>query len=94
MKKETIYDRAKERGCYLENTCVGCDQNYWDETMKGARKANQKKVVKIALLTGLIDDHQASEEIKKPYYNPFTHLVTKTHIIYVHSGIEHFIKVY
>ena len=88
-----IYERAKNLGCFFEDTCVDCGTDYWEETMKGARKANRKEVVKIALLAGVIDEFQAKEEIERPYYNPFTHYVTKTHIIYVHSGIEHFIKV-
>lgn len=89
-----IYQRAKINGCYLETTCVGCGVNMWDELMEGHKKANRKEVVKIALLSGVIDEEQAREEIKRPYYNPYTHYKTNTHIIYVHSAIEHFIKVY
>ena len=89
-----IYDRAKQNGCNLETTCVGCGVNRWDELMEGHTKANRKEVVRIALLAGVIDEEQAREETKRPYYNPYTHYKTKTHIIYVHSGIEHFIKVY
>lgn len=84
---KTIYQRAKERGCYLEATCVSSTQREWDNFMKGARPANTKKVERIAEFAGLI-----SKEDRK-YYNPYNHYVTKTHIIYVHSGIEHFIRV-
>jgi len=88
-----IYKRAINNGCNLECTCVGIGVNKWDELMKGARQANKKKVIKIALLAGVIDNEQAREETKRPYYNPYTHYVTKKHIIYVHSGIEHFISI-
>lgn len=89
-----IYQRAKNNGCNFEATCVGIGVNAWDELMEGHTIANQKEVVKIALAAGVIDEEQAHQELKKPYYNPYTHYKTKTHIIYVHSSIEHFIRVY
>lgn len=91
--KNNIYNQAKNNGCYLECTCVDCGSYKWDELMQGHKKANKKEVVKIALLAGVIDEDQAKQEIKKPYYNPYTHYKTDTHIIYVHSMIEHFIRV-
>lgn len=94
MKHDNIYTRAKNNGCEFESTCVGIGQREWDRLMKGATKANRKEVVRIALLAGVIDEEQAAIEIKKPYYNPYQHYKTKTHIIYTHSMIEHFIKVY
>lgn len=93
MKTETIYQRALNNGCFFECSCVGITSGKWDRLMQGARKADKKKVIKVALLAGVIDEDQAREETKRPYYNPYTHYVTKTHIIYVHSMIEHFIKV-
>jgi len=92
--KNNIYQRAINNGCEFETSCVGIGQNEWDRLMKGHTKADRKQVVKIALLAGVIDSEQAREETKRPYYNPYTHYKTKTHIIYVHSMIEHFIKVY
>jgi hypothetical protein len=91
--KQSIYQRAKNNGCFFESTCVGCGIGEWERMMKGTRPANQKKVVKIALLAGVIDKEQAREEIKRPYYNPYTHHVSKNYIVYVNSSIEHFIKV-
>lgn len=91
--KQNIYQRAINKGCQFVSTCVGCGVDEWDKMMKGVRPANRKKVVKIALLAGVIDEEQAREETKRPSYNPFTHYVSKTYIVYVHSGIEHFIKV-
>ena len=91
--KNNIYQRAYNNGCFFETTCVGIGQNKWDELMEGHTRANKKEVVKIALLSGVIDEEQAREEIKNTYYNPYNHYKTKTHIIYVHSMIEHFIRV-
>mgnify|MGYP001099698838 CR=1 FL=1 len=89
----SIYQKAFNNGCHLECTCVGITENEWDKLMKGHCKADRKKVVRIALMAGIIDEEQAKNEIKNPYYNHYNHFRTKTHIIYVHSMIEHFIKV-
>ena len=89
----TIYERAEINGCTFECTCVGIGQYKWDQLMKGHTRADKKKVVRIAMQAGVIDKQQAKEELRKPYFNPYNHYKTKTHIIYCHSGIEHFIKV-
>lgn len=94
MNSQNIYQRAINNGCRFVCSCVGIGQEKWDELMKGARHADRKKVVRIALQAGIIDEEQAKEEIKRPYYNPYEHFVTRTHIVYVHSAIEHFIEVY
>lgn len=47
--KETanqFYARAMRDGCYLDATCVGISQYKWDELMKGAVRADKKKVLK------------------------------------------------
>lgn len=90
----TIYERAINNGCEFEATCIGIGIDKWERLMKGARRADRKKVITVALAAGVIDEFQAKEEKKRPYFNPYNHYVTKTHIIYVHSAIEHFIKVY
>jgi hypothetical protein len=92
--KKNIYQRATENGCTYETNCTGISLNKWESLMKGARKADQKKAVKVALQAGVIDEYEAKLELKNPYYNPYNHKVTKTHIIYIHSAIEHFIRVY
>lgn len=89
-----IYERAKNNGCQFVATCVGIGANAWDNFMKGHTRANRREVVKIALQAGVIDEEQAKEELKRPWFNPYNHYKTKTHIIYCHSGIEHFIKVH
>ncbi len=90
---QNIYKRAQENGCEFYATCVDVSRDEWDELMKGARPANKNRVIRVALQAGVIDEEQARTERKYPYYNPYTHYVTRTHIIYVHSCIEHFIKV-
>lgn len=91
--RNNIYERAYINGCFFETACVGISIYEWEDLMRGHTKANRKEVVKIALLSGVIDKDQAKEEIKKPHFNPYTHFKTKSHIIYVHSGIEHFIRI-
>lgn len=90
---KNIYQRAYDNGCYLETDCTSITESKWNKLMKGHTKANRKEVVRIALLAGVIDEYQAKEEIKRPYFNPYNHFKTESHIIYVHSSIEYFIKV-
>lgn len=93
MKNKSIYQKAVQNGCFLEATCVGIGVDKWDELMKGAREANKLKVIRVALEAGVIDIEQAKNERKFKSYNPYQHFVTRTHVVYVNSGIEHFIKI-
>lgn len=61
--------------------------------MKGARPCSRKVAVSAAVETGVIEESEGRNELKRPHYNPYQHLRTKTHIIYVHSAIEHFIRI-
>lgn len=88
-----IYERAKRYGVYFEASCVGISPWKWDQLMKGHTRANKKEVVKLALEAGVIDEKQAKNELSKPWYNPYNMFKTKTHVVYVHSGIEYFIKI-
>lgn len=88
-----IYKKAYINGCYLESTCVDCTRDEWDKFMHGARNANKVKVIKTALIAGVISEEQASTEIKKKHYNPYQQFITKTHVIYVNSAVEYFIKI-
>lgn len=88
-----IYERAERFGVQPECTCVGIGMNEWERLMKGHTRANQRKVVKIAMKAGIITEEDGRAEIKRSGYNPYVHYKTKTHIIYVHSSIEHFIRV-
>jgi len=93
MKTETLYKKAINNGCSFEATCVDININHWDELMEHATRANRVLAVKIAELAGVIDEEQARTEIRKPYFNPYNHFKTNTHLIYVHSSIEHFIRI-
>ena len=84
---------VRRNGAQFVDTCVGITQSQWDKYMKGHTRANRREVVKIALQAGVIDEETAKAELKNPWYNPYHHHKTKTHIIYVNSSIEHFIKV-
>lgn len=75
-----------------ECNCIGISKEQWNKLMKGSRKACRKTVVKAAFEVGLIDELDYKREIKNSYYNPYNHFRTKTHLIYVHSSIEHFIR--
>lgn len=77
---------------YLECTCVGISQDKWDALMKGARRCSRQVAVKAAVEVGILDNIEAKKELILPRYNPYSHKRTKTHIIYIHSGVEHFIK--
>lgn len=88
-----IYERAKRNGAQYEATCMGISIYQWEKLMKGHTRANRKEVVKIALQAGVIDNFEARRELKSSFYNPYNHYKTKTHIIYVNSAIEHFIKI-
>lgn len=93
MTTQEMYDRAIKNGCRLECSCVGISINRWDNLMEGATRADKRLVPKIALLAGVISEEDAKREIREPWYNPYNHYKTKTHVVYVHSCIEHFIKV-
>lgn len=88
-----IYSRAKRFGVRFEATCVGIGQREWDRLMKGATRANRKEVVRAAMQAGVIDEEQGRIELRQPWYNPYHHFKTKTHLVYVNSSIEHFIRV-
>lgn len=90
--KLTIYDRCRMNGAILVDTCVSAGAKKVEQYMKGARRADRKKVARIALQAGVISEDEYRYEVKNPYYNPYHHYVTKDCIIYVHSSIEHFIK--
>ena len=87
MTANEIYEKAKENGVTSECTCVGIGIDRWDELMNGATRANNKIIERILINNGYLD----KEEIKS--YNPYNHFKTETHLIYVHSSIEHFFKI-
>jgi hypothetical protein len=87
MNAEQFYNRARRNGITLEHTCVGVTQRKWDSLMEGHVRANKDVVNKLVRDSGQMDP------IFTTAYNPYNYFRTKTHIIFVHSGIEHFFKV-
>lgn len=86
--KQEIYQVS---GLIFEATCVGIGQRQWDKYMKGAVKANGSKIRR------LIKRHfpDLYYSIGLEFYNPYESKSkrTKTHFVYVHSGIEYFLKI-
>ena len=85
---QEIYNKAKRNGMTLECTCVSITERKWEQLMKGSTKANQSKVNK------LVRENTGDEfDFCLDFYNPYTPFKTKTHIIFVHSAIEHFFRI-
>ena len=76
-----------------ETNCTQITLDKWEILMKNATKADNQTVVKAAIETGVISKEEGRKEIENEWYNPYEHLKTKTHFIYVHSAIEHFILI-
>ncbi len=90
MKKNAkqIYNQAEQFGVSLEATCVGISIHEWERLMQGATKANKKLVDKI-----IADNTDGEFDSFIRFYNPYNHLKTQTHLIFIHSEIEHFFKI-
>lgn len=86
-KANRIYQRAERNGITYESNCGSVSEREWDKLMKGATRANKKMVDKIVL-----SSYKEFEPFVK-YYNPYNHLKTETHLIFVHSAIEHFFRI-
>ena len=83
-----IYQTALTGDCRYEHNCsIGTaeslDRKYWNK----AKRANKRLVTKVAVLCGILPQN----EVK--LWNPYKAYRTDTHLIYVHSSIDHFIKV-
>ena len=87
-KAAEIYERAKRNGIELECTCVGIRQSDWDKLMEGATRANKRVVDKLVR-----DNTNGEFATFLDFWNPYDHFKTETHIIFVHSGIEHFFRI-
>ena len=74
----------------LECSCISISQHKWNILMEGSVKANGsiiRKLIKKFL-------PELYNNLALDYYNPYESqsVRTKTHYVYVHSGIEYFIK--
>ncbi len=70
-----------------EVTCVGISVTERNNLMKGKRKVSNRIVTKKLVKLGYIESFWAD------CYNPYNAYVTKTHLIWIHSGIEHFFPI-
>lgn len=82
-----IYERAMTNGCSLEATCSSIPLSKWEDLMAGAKRACKKTITRILINQDYIDRDWAR------LMNPYHFYRTDTHLIYVHSGIEHFFRV-
>lgn len=71
----------------LVASCVSISQSQWDEYMKGAVRADKRKVN--ALVKKMLPD--LYDQLALNAYNPYDYFRTDKHLILVHSGIEYFI---
>jgi len=86
-KAAEIYRRAIANGIEFECTCADVEYGKWEQLMEGATKANERIITKILVEMGFLDKFEVS------LYNPYHHYKTERHLIYVHSGIEHFFRI-
>ena len=74
-----------------ETNCTAITINKWNQLMNNSVKANGKKI------KALIKKHlpELFENLALEFYNPYEQQSkrTKTHFIYVHSGIEYFLNI-
>lgn len=70
-----------------ETNCTEISITRWNQLMKGARRANKKKLNSL-VKKELPDLYEA---LSLNLYNPYDYYQTKTHYILVHSTIEYFI---
>lgn len=77
-------------GLKYQANCTSISQAKWNRLMKDSVKANGSQIRK--LIKKFLPD--LYEELALQYYNPYEHQCkrTETHYIYVHSGIEYFLK--
>ncbi|MFW5887119.1 MAG: hypothetical protein ACOCUL_05115 [Bacteroidota bacterium] len=80
------YDKIT--GLEYETNCSSITIGQWTELMKGAKRANKKKIN--TLIKKFLPD--VYRQLALDFYNPYNYYRTDTHFIVVHSSIEHFFK--
>ena len=74
----------------LELECCCCDIHIskWERLMAGHTRANKRTINR------LVREHLPDlyEALSLNLHNPYNYHKTKTHLILVHSGIEHFLR--
>lgn len=86
LERKTVYSQVKSM--WLECTCVNISQGRWDQLMQGAVRANKTKVNQLVS----IYLPELYRDLSLKLNNPYKYLITKKHIIVVHSAIEYFIR--
>lgn len=84
-----FYESAFSDGIIYEANCTMINQYKWDKLMNGHIRANKQKVYK--LLRKYMPQSQLLWGGAKA--NPYNCYRTDTHIILVHSAIEHFFRI-
>jgi len=86
-QKRPIYEI---RTLKYDTDCTRITARKWDSLMEGAVKANGRKIR--SLIRKFLPD--LYENLALNFYNPYEHqcVRTKTHFVYIHSGIEYFLK--
>lgn len=72
----------------LEATCTGISISEWEKLMADHKRADKRKIDR--LVKNLLPDLYS--DLALNFYNPYHYHKTKTHLILVHSGIEHFLR--
>jgi len=87
MKAKQAYNSKIE----LQYTCDSISLNKWNSLMQKAVKANGLKIR--AMIKKQLPELYNSLALN--FYNPYEQQSqrTKTHLVYVHSGIEYFLKI-
>ena len=87
MKANEAYSSEIEYEC----NCVSISQFKWNDLMQGAKKANGKRIK--AMIKDQIPELYKSLALNFP--NPYegNSMRTNTHLIYIHSGVEYFLKI-
>lgn len=86
MKAKQAYSARIE----LEHTCASVSLQKWESLMQGAKKADGAKIKGMIKkqLPGLYEDLA----LMFPNHYESSAMRTDTHLIYVHSAIEYFLK--
>lgn len=85
------------RSLTYHTNCTSTTINEWDKLMKNATRADKTKIHR--LLRDLCPEefknfYFDTQPLKKlMWWNPYDYYKTKTHLIVVHSSIEHFFKI-
>jgi len=87
-----IYQMAKENGMALIGTCISFKQSTIEHIMNDAVKADGRQIRRLIRIH--LPDLYHSLALK--YYNPYERQSKRTdqYLIYVHSNIEYFIRIF